>query len=442
MDRLSNSFFSLANSFVGCIGLFLAALFQLGVLPIDALAWCLVIFSVYFAFKVRKNRQILVVAAIITYACYSVASANYINRIPDTVYTTLWQTDFAERGVQALLIFLSVVILFLPRKIFYFGYKSKLFSRSESNTLLVAVLTCALISILVFGFERPDSIGNARGVSSPIYEYSTILFVVAFYFAGQSRSAKGILSFILLLFVMQNLVYGGRIIALQLMLVWFFFFVSHATNTRTLIISAFIALFVFTAVGNMRTSFFVSDFSDVLSSLTSNFTRGLAWDTAYSAWHTSLTFYGFENTPAGNSPLRLFGEWLASIVLGSSAVPESNLPSLTIQYFFHSYGGFLPIYFDYYLGILGVTLIAISISTLISWINKSSDQRARCTNRTTGDFGRLCCLYVAVTVPRWFLYSPSQITRGLLICMAVCAILLWLDKNMSRVLNRSLGNIT
>ena len=41
---------------------------------------------------------------------------------------------------------------------------------------------------------------------------------------------------------------------------------------------------------------------------------------------------------------------------------------------------------------------------------------------------RLTLLYIIATTPRWFLYSPSQITRGAVICFIASLTLLWIGE--------------
>lgn len=63
-------------------------------------------------------------------------------------------------------------------------------------------------------------------------------------------------------------------------------------------------------------------------------------------------------------------------------------------------------------------------------VNKSASS-AGVEGTLTQDLRALCMLYVVISVPRWYLYTPSQVTRGLLLCFVVSMVLLLVDKLMS-----------
>lgn len=414
---------------LGLLGMLCFALNKAGLIPLEIMSFIAVGLSFYLAVSSRSNRLIFLIYGILAYAVYSIGLANYYNKI-DSLYTTLLYTAYAETGIATLVLFLSILVFLFPNCINKYGRGNNVFRRKETNIIFVTIIAVILILVMVYGFGRPDSLGDERGKPSVLYEYSIILFIAAFYFSGKSCSANIVLSIILALFALQNLMYGGRVTALQLIFVWFFFFYSEKMSTLPLSISIAVGLMLFTVVGNLRTGFLSSSISQIFQSLISSVSSGLAWDTAYSSWHTSLTFYAFKDLCSAKEVCFLLGQWLISIILGGSAVPAANLPALTQSVIFHQFGGILPIYFDFYLGVLGVILIGCYVGFLIRRINNTSLEHYSRENGIARQALKLSCLYITVTAPRWLLYSPSQITRGLILCLLACGVLLWIEQSM------------
>ncbi|WP_417333995.1 hypothetical protein [Gordonibacter urolithinfaciens] len=421
-----------AKLFLPMLGLVASALSYAGLMEPWLSAVWITAMSLILVVYLRKNRLLLFISLVIAYACYSICYVNYFNPLSTTMYTSLSGTASAQTALSSLLLFLSVLLIFSPKKINEFGYRASIFSAKRGNTLVVAVISVALIFILVYAFGRPDSIGSDRGSPSPLYEYSIILFLVGFYCAGDKKSLKGILIVLIFMFAGQNLLYGGRVTALQLLMVFFFIFLSPRMTIRSILPLLSIVFALFVTVGNMRTGILGADIVDVFESVQDIFSRGFAWDTAYSSWHTSITFLMYGGMIDASEHLRLFGQWLLSVFLGGS-VPGSGLAVITKSYFAHYYGGILPIFFQFYLGPFGVIAVAGCVAAIINWMNRT------CGGIRSGDGSQvvygmsvICTLYVTTTVFRWFLYSPAQITRGLILCALVSLIALWVDGQMAK----------
>ncbi|GEM_PF-1799509 len=401
----------------------------------------LLVINGYIIWRVRHNRLLLILFGIIGYANYGVVSANYLNPIGGTLYTIYSGTKEAHLALIILVAFISIVVCLLPSRIKHFAFGDSLPSKNRPNNFLLACLLISLICICVFGFARPENLGTERSDPSALYEYSTIFFIVAFYFAGHSKLAKSAVLSLLIIYAVQNLIYGGRVTALQLILVAFLFMFSKRTRTSLLIVIVLIGFVFFLGFGMVRTQIWDQGLSSVIDGFCLRLSNGLAWDTAYSSWHTSITFIIFGESISGSEHLHYLFSWLASIFLGGS-VPDSRLPLVTESYYLHFGGGFLPIYAWFYFGIAGIVLVAFAVLAIVYGVNKIEKQVALFKNVLILDL-----VYLVITVPRWYLYSPSQLTRGLLLCTLVCIFLLLIDRWMSRkpakdlLLNESAGEI-
>lgn len=263
-----------------------------------------------------------------------------------------------------------------------------------------------------------------------MYEYSMIFLLLGFYFAGDRRGSRLTLCILLGLFALQNIIYGGRVTALQLLLIFFFAYISKKVSSGQFMALVVLGLLLFTFLGSVRTGLASADMDDVGAAFSESLSRGFAWDTAYSSWHTSITFMLYGELIPLSEHLALFWQWVQSLLLGGS-VPMSNLALITQPYFWHQFGGVLPVFFQFYLGPLGVVLIAVYVSVIFRLVNSVCAGFREHTGGVLAPTLRICVVYVSVSCFRWILYSPSQITRGLLLCFLCSVVLIWLDQQMT-----------
>ena len=411
------------------VGIVMSILGYASLEPSGIIAFAAVVEAFVLCVHFSKNRLLLLVSIVMLYATYSVMFVNYTSPLTASFFTTYRNTDAAGIALSSLLLFLSCLLLFAPKEVKRFGKGSELLKNAMGNTILVVVLCVVLVLILIFGFGRPSAIGGDRGSPSAIYEYSMVFFLLGFYFAGERKSLRIVLCILVGLFALQNIIYGGRVTALQLLLILFFAcFSKKVSSTQFAVLVAFGLLF-FNFLGSIRTGLVSASVDDIVEAWNESLARGFAWDTAYSSWHTSITFLLYGDIVSSNEHLVLFWHWIQSVFLGGS-VPMSNLAQLTLSYFYHYFGGVLPIFFQFYLGPLGVVLIAAYVSVVFRLVNSV------CADLRDGASGvlaptlRICALYVSVSCFRWILYSPSQITRGLLLCFLCSIALTWFDRQM------------
>lgn len=379
---------------------------------------------IIFLFYVRGNRALLLIATVLAYVCYSILYANYLAPITSSPYIMYRNTGAATTALSALLLFLSSLLAMLPVKINQYGRGDAFPAQGKENAPIAISILAVLVLIVVFGFKSAAVSGGGRGSQSTLFEYSTILFPVAFYFCGRSKPLKGLAYTVFFLFCFRGLASGERVTALQLILIVFFIAFSEKMRTRTLVVALIAGLFAFTVMGALRAGILSSSFEEVIKALTESFQTGLSWDTAYSAWHTSITFVLYGDIISVEQRLSLFFQWVISIFLGNS-VPNSQLPVVSHEAYWHMYGGVSPIYFQFYAGIPGVLLISIYVSIILRFINKMLSRES-----SGSALGVICALYLTATVFRWVLYGPSQITRGLLLCFLFAGGCLWVDKSM------------
>ena len=372
----------------------------------------LLFLSVVLVIWSRSNYLLVIMFSIMAYCNYSVVVSDYLSLQRNTIFTMYAGTYICNKAIYILLLFTCVLGLLLSitykNDVYNIQIDSEIFKSPEfgkNSQIVVIGIDIILIFILIFAFGRPTQLGD-RGTPSTIYEYSIILFILSFFWGAKNKKITNITMIILLLFALQNFVYGGRITGLQLLIVAYVMVIESKIKIKKalpLIVAVFLVLSIIgVARGNLLTGNF--RVSEIVNGLKQ---QKFALDTAYSAYHTSLTFIFAEEHTHWETRIGIFMGFLKSIILGKYNTVDSNVASYTAQFYRHYGGGVLPYYFEFYLGTVGVCLIAIYLSVII--------KKLRCVCGNSRGYVKCLCVYVVASSFRWYLYSPIQITRGVLL---------------------------
>ena len=376
------------------------------------LGYCILVINIMTMIKVRPNWYLLFVFFCITYCNYSICVANYISRL-NIYFAGYSGTEIGSQGVRILLLF-SALLYFAapaayPLKTEYGRMeKISLISNNKYNPFIVIGLIIILAFIWVFGFGRPDVIGQ-RGSPSTIYEYSIIFLIISFYYSGKDKKLIAVTVIACIAFAMQNFIFGGRITGVQILaMVVLVLFVDHLKLGRVIPLGALFFI-IMTGIGELRGEILTSNLS-IRSIISQLIEEKFALDTAYSAYFTSMTFLDELSNITASTRWYLFTRWVLSMFLGGS-VTDSNLAIYTRQNYVHYNGGVLPFFAWFYLGLIGLAFLGFYLRFLFKTISKAGDN--------SGGLVRCVALYITCTCLRWYLYSPSQLIRGaMFMCLA------------------------
>lgn len=358
------------------------------------------ILSINLLLKVRKNAQLVILVSFILYSNYSIVISRYLFAFKSNLYTQINDYQIYSTGVNILFLFMILINFFLLNK--KINSTREFVSYCNQNGYIVLLIEIILIFILIFAFGRPDSIGD-RGEPSALYEYSIIFFIIGFCYCGKNKKMKFSLLFIMILFIGQNMIYGGRITALQLLMVMYFFLIYKKIPNKIIIPIVFIIFIIMMAIGNFRGEILYSS-NIIMETINSIKENKLTLDTAYSAYFTSMTFIYIKPFFDLSNRLILFFRFFLSMILGSG-IPGSNLATVSREYVVHYYGGILPYFFYFWFGWIGILIPTFLLNLYFKMFNKENISK----------FSKFLSLYIVATVPRWYLYAPTQLIRGVLL---------------------------
>ena len=394
-----------------------------------ALSFLIIITNILMVIYSRVNNYLLVTALIISYYNYSICMAEYISVTKGSLFTSYAGTEISNTGLVVLVTFNMLMFLIISwvsvvsKSNHFTG--TNIIEDNNDNKSIVFVIIVALILIWIFGFGRPTRAGE-RGSPTTFFEYSLILFILGFYYSGKSKIERIALYIVAVMYVGLNFIYGGRATGIQVVICVVLCTFFDKIPKLWMAVGGGSLFVILTAIGTFRTSTTLS--LDTINSVIASLSSGnYANDTAYSAYHTSLTMIDFRGISTFSDRAHYFMMYLLSILFGGS-VPESNLSLVTREYYAHCFGGVLPYYFYYYFGFIGVLIIAAYVFWLMSMIVRRGNNSS---------LWRCIGIYVAATTFRWYIYSPSQITRGALILTILFVIL----KNVDALMKKSQSRI-
>ena len=366
----------------------------------------------------RRNIYMIIVTSVMFYSNYSIIFANYIGDI-DSVYVHQYSKEIECISLNILLLFNALFsILILKYECISSIEISGIIKDKNKNSLIVFTIAAVLVYVFLFGYEAPDYVGG-RGHPKPIYEYSVLLFILMYYYTGNNKLLITISGLFVIAFALQEFILGGRIMALQFLLVAYTMYYIKKIPVKYFVIFGMFMLVFMTFIGDVRGAMLSANFD--LSSILSSFMKeGLALDTAYSAYNTSETFVVASQHISESMILEYIKIWLLSFFIGESANPEMTLGYISQQYGFHSFGGIYPFYFYFYFGGLGILGSMVLIYPYVKHCLNVSNRSSNISN--------LICVFFVCHAFRWYLYNPLGLVRSLMFFVVLYYLFDWYNK--------------
>lgn len=406
------------------LALFAVIIIVLGVESGVFKAWLLIAITGLFLFRSRNNAAVFLVAFFIAYCNYSIAVGEYIvGGDLAAPFQQVRSLGVYPKLLDVLLVFTSIVVFFYNGS--SFDVKRFRAIASQSNLLFYIVVFTVLVCIFVFGVNRAPGVGYSVRIT-PLYEYSYIFFIFCFMFSGAAAVGGGSLReraliVFVVMFVLQDIYYGGRVTSMQL--VYFLFLTCFALRLSVggILVYGLVGIVVNKLVGVLRAgeiSFSVDSFVNILQRFWGSY---FVFDTPVFAYYASAThvaasmWYGFD------FKMLSFWHFCVGVIAGSPDGIGNVTSYVRNNLYINQGGGLLPSHFYFWFGWSGVVFIAV---LLVALLNGFPRARSR--------FGLMLLVVLVLTVPRWYLYSPLSLFRPLFLC--VCLYMLaWAGKRLLSV---------
>lgn len=401
------------------------------------------ILSIYLCILVyinRNRKELFLVYSLLFLFTYSIYSREYLFATALSVPMYEAKNSYGPTFVAHALfviIFTLVVQMYTKRRNATFYPRIQSFQNSIS-ILYTATIICFLFYFYFNGYNSSDLNKGYVVRITPIYEYSLVLFVYLFSIQ-ENKVIRALISFILIMFATQDVVNGGRIFALQaiLLLVLFTFpwrkFKIFPFFVLSLIGYSTLQIFAATRTGQISLNESILSF-DLLQIF-----GGL--HTASFAYYATATHFQFLSDVNLDQRLAAFFYFISYVFSGSAfgITPDlfdatKKTSEMTLSYG----GGLIYGHFYYWLGWPGVLLSAYLVAKIVTiTISKSSSYNKYMSKYSYGVLSLVICF-----LPRWFLYTPLPLFRAIFFFTLVFILGVSISKLLALVSDIGRGNIS
>ena len=350
----------------------------------------LIFLSFYQLWKVRYNKELLLLFGLIAYINLSVSLGDLLEISPILGVETLsWQKVVRESeaniiGAKCLLLLMSILNLFIT------GRKLKILKKSQSiitqKNSLIFVLGYALLVIFWYYGYINSMVNTYHSNTRSIYEYCIPLYIVVYYYAGKEKKFK------------KALLRGDRSSAVPMILL-LLLLSRYKVNLKRVICLSIGGILFANLISAWRIAY---SFSDLLKIYTKKYGLGsFVSDTVSQSYYTAISI--ISTSKVLNNTWKYFIDFLGGIVLGGG-FRNADIGRVSNDYFLNKGGGMYFSWFYFWGGITGVILGSIFLGLLIRYIFIEKN----------GNQINLIKICIVVMSFRWYLYTSFVLFRSVL----------------------------
>lgn len=388
------------------------------------LAIVTLILSIIWVSKCRNNTYLLILSLFILYSNYSIIMGIYLDESlrPQYLYPQISDVNVYGRGIALLLLAMIALVSFHPKqRNSSHNLVDHFIVSSNGNQLAFLINFVLFLLIIVFGYETGS---NSRGMSSPLYEYGSILLIMMFYYSGTKKKNIYAIGLVCMLYIFTSLKNGTRIEALICLIIFVLCYFRNGIKQSYLYIGVFIGIIVFSVVGSLRGNWQLLLNGNFKLFTLELFKNKFVFDTCTHAYFPMLCMIEQFSSISVRDAFSYLTAFIATIFLGQSRVVNGNLIKIVAQKYYHNYGGVTLGFFYTWFSYAGPYIFALMIMYYIKALYQTNNKH---------NLIKACAfLYLIASVPRWYLYGPWSMTRGVLICIIIFEIEYLIFKNMTK----------
>lgn len=385
----------------------------------NSIALAALLLSIIFVFRARKNHGDLIASIFLLYFNYSVIVGEYLS-------DGRFGTPMREvKTVEIYSILIKLMAIFML--VLVMNYKSS-DSRKESQYIVERVnsgvafffVYLVLLLILVFGIRRGPLLTYEVRIT-PVYEYASILFILLYRYTARSKTKAKLFALLIVAFALQDLYYGGRVTTLRLITVYALTMYYPKLTKAKIVFFSVLGIAIMTLIGSYRAAYSIA-IGDITKAVRMLFETFFVNNTATFAYYASAAIIYTSQMVPLSLRLQSLLEFVFSIFTGSrSFYTVANLSEFSGAYVSHYGGSFVFSYPYFWLGFPG----AIAFSLLIVFMMNAFAKYDKILSSY---------LYIIVisSLPRWYLYGPLVLIRGVFIGSLVLSFALLVESVAGR----------
>ena len=367
----------------------------------------LLLINFYLVYKFRNSKKLFLLFIMILYFNYSFVVTHYLSKTPtllNNLYLQLTNINTLKITIIIQIIFFNIMNLLIPN--ITYNKKDVLINNDDNNKYYgttTVILDIVLIIILMY------HIISGINHNTALLEYSILLFIFSFYYGKKSNINKVYTEIIMLIFIVYSILIGQRISVLQFLLADFIINYLDIINVKILIFCFTLGIILFTFFG------LYGDFKDYgynLKDLTFEYTmneiknRKFALDTSVSAYFNTASMIELRKKYSTKDRLSNAKKYFIDYTILNKKYENNDRVDILIRDYQVNYGGgFITGWFYFWFGKIGILLISVYISFLLSIVLRKQ--------KTI--YQKLLAIFIISTAPRWYLYEPTLLFRGIII---------------------------
>ena len=381
--------------------------------------------SVYMIYRYRNNVGLSISMLFIFLSNYSIIVGVYFDPSvrPSSMYGQITDVTVYNKALTAILLFelglmvYSLINMEEQQDSFLLTDKVNSSEEKEIKNTITSVdklisIVCLIAFAVIFFSEFSLGESRERASGSPLMEYRCIFFLIGLMYCRNDKLLKKF--YLILLIITSALVFigGNRANALSPIIVYYVY-TSGINNKKRrffkLLIVCIIGYVSMIAIGALRTSLFSSGgFDTVINKI---FDEKLTFDTAIYAYFPGLSTISLSDS---------IDKWQSLLqhffyIFVGGAYGQQRFQFIVRQTYFHTYGFVSPLYFYPWLGVLSGVGLSIIVNFYIKIIKQPSKKGI-----SLYKYGAF--LYFCAMTPRWYLYDPFPLIRGLFVYSIVFAV--------------------
>lgn len=370
----------------------------------------------HVAYKYRNHASLYIALLFVVYSTYSIWVAIYLcPELRPAFFNQFYDQSVYKEGMQCIYIFASFLWIFVHSGKYTKGNVFQKNNQIESVDTANAIVSigCAVIAIIIILTNFTYGGIEKRSEGTTIYEYKIILYIIGMLYSGHSKFLKSIWICMTVFACALTFAGGNRADAIPLIIaVIFYYFNKLDYKVTTALVAVGVVLMV--AVGSVRQEIVYGgiDLGHIINRI---WKEKLTFDTAYWAYIPAIASIEVVKQTSYMERLRvLVGQFI--YIVGGGRYSGYKLEFYVKQFYNHVNGFVSPVYFYFWFGIGGAVLFAGMVYGYLRAICKNQkihyeDKKKKINNMISA--------YFIAMVPRWYLYDPLSLMRGVMI-MWIC----------------------
>ncbi len=400
-NRIKNNLLNIIILFLSVLVVFLSL--STNIISRTFLGVYLLIINLIVVNKSKYDNGLFFTMISILYFNFSFIITKYIGT-PSTLLNAIYLGIKEEKtmiiAIDLLILMFSVINYFFPKIVKSNDFSNEVVEYNSNNNIIIIGF------LMLLGIYLYHVLNNITRTTT-LLEYSIILFIIELYMTKKRKKWKIATEILMIVFAVSALYYGDRIAVLQIILADVLINYIDKFKKKTILLITILGLFMFTLFG------IYGDYLDkgirlqyisVGETITALSDRRFAIDTSVAAYHAGLSIvessqYYTINYRLGNAAKYLF----VYTPLGSKYSKYTSLNREVRKYRGNIGGGYITSYFYFWFSWMGPIIIGLYFSFLLN----------RLKNKNQYEY--LLKIFILSTMPRWYMYSPDLLFRGVII---------------------------